>query len=332
VQLAAFKGFALGAPPMSAITLTVFTSPSGTVKAFQGGAIDWAPDLRAADVAGLSVSGDATLLHMASLRGYNYLAFNTREGRIFANSVTRRALASCVDLPEIITGATDGIGIKISSTVAPTSWAAENPAAAETTRDVAGARAALIADGWEAGEDGVFTRAGTRLEADIIVREGQAARTRAAQLIVDQVAECGISLTVAELPFATDIAPRLRYPNDFDLYLGAWQWSLDPDDSDIFASSACPTEEAPAGKNFVCWSSARVDQLLAQGVSAGSISSRVGIYATIQSLRRSERPYLLLWGDPAYALLRNRFTWTTREADVQSPLYAWSIHTWDLQE
>jgi ABC-type transport system substrate-binding protein len=332
VQLAAFKGFALGEPPMSAMTLTVFASPAGVLKAFQGGAIDWAPDLRAADVAGLTVSDDATLLHTASLRGYNYLAFNTREGRLFASSVIRRALASCVDLPAIITGATDETGIKISSTVAPTSWAAENPAAAEATRDVAGARAALIADGWVAGEDGVFARAGTRLEADIIVREGQVARTRAAQLIVDQVAECGISLAVAELPFATDIAPRLRYPNDFDLYLGAWQWGLDPDDSDIFASSACPTEEAPAGKNFVCWSSSGVDQLLAQGVSAGSISSRVGIYATIQSLRRSERPYLLLWGDPSYALLRNRFTWATQAADVQSPLYAWSIHTWDLQK
>jgi len=332
VQLAAFKGFALGEPPMSAAALTVFASPAGVVKAFQSGAIDWAPDLRAADVAGLAVSDDATLLHAASLRGYNYLAFNTRDGRVFANSVTRRALAACVDLPAVIAGATDNTGIAISSTVAPTSWAAENPAAAETTRDVPGARAALIADGWVAGEDGVFTRAGTRLEADIIVREGQVARTRAAQLIVDQVAECGISLTVAELPFTTDIAPRLRYPNDFDLYLGAWQWGLDPDDSDIFASNACPTEEAPAGKNFVCWSSTRVDQLLAQGLSAGSISSRVGIYATVQSLRRSERPYLLLWGDPGYALLRNRFTWATRATDLQSPLYAWSIHTWDLQK
>ena len=332
VQLAAFKGFALGEPPMSAAALTVFASPAGVVKAFQSGAIDWAPDLRAADVAGLAVSDDATLLHAASLRGYNYLAFNTRDGRIFANSVTRRALASCVDLPAVIAGATDNTGIAISSTVAPTSWAAENPAAAETTRDVPGARAALIADGWVAGEDGVFTRAGIRLEADIIVREGQVARTRAAQLIVDQVAECGIALTVAELPFTTDIAPRLRYPNDFDLYLGAWQWGLDPDDSDIFASNACPTEEAPAGKNFVCWSSTRVDQLLAQGLSAGSISSRVGIYATVQSLRRSERPYLLLWGDPGYALLRNRFTWATRATDLQSLLYAWSIHTWDLQK
>jgi len=332
VQLAAFNGFALGEPPMSAAALTVFASPAGVVKAFQSGAIDWAPDLRAADVAGLAVNDDATLLHAASLRGYNYLAFNTRDGRIFANSVTRRALASCVDLPAVIAGATDNTGIAISSTVAPTSWAAENPAAAETTRDVPGARAALIADGWVAGEDGVFTRAGIRLEADIIVREGQVARTRAAQLIVDQVAECGIALTVAELPFTTDIAPRLRYPNDFDLYLGAWQWGLDPDDSDIFASNACPTEEAPAGKNFVCWSSTRVDQLLAQGLSAGSISSRVGIYATVQSLRRSERPYLLLWGDPGYALLRNRFTWATRATDLQSPLYAWSIHTWDLQK
>lgn len=332
VQLSAFKGFVLGEPAMSAVTFAIHASAAGAVASFQSGSSDWVPDLRAADVAGLSVSDDATLVHVASLRGYNYLAYNTREGRLFSNSVLRRALASCVDLPAIIAGATDGAGIKISSTTAPTSWATESPAPAEATRDIAGARAALIADGWTAGEDGVFARAGTRLEADIIVREGQVARTRAAQLIVDQAAECGISLSVAELPFLTDIAPRLRYPNDFDLYLGAWQWGLDPDDSDLFASTACPTEEAPAGKNFVCWSNPRVDQLLAQGISAGSISSRVGIYATIQSLRRSERPYLLLWGDPGYALLRNRFTWPTRATDVESPLYAWSIYTWDLQK
>ncbi|MEI6156672.1 MAG: ABC transporter substrate-binding protein, partial [bacterium] len=332
VQLAAFKGFALGEPAMSAMTLSTFLSPARAVKAFQSGGIDWAPDLRASDVAGLALSSDATLVHTASLRGYNYLAFNTRGGRIFANGVTRSALASCVDVPAIISGATDDTGIKISSTIVPTSWAAENPAPTEVTRDVTGARAALIADGWVAGADGVFARAGTRLAADIIVREGQVTRARAAQLIVDQAAECGIALTVAELPYASDIAPRLRYPNDFDLYLGAWQWGLDPDDSDIFASNACPTEEAPAGKNFVCWSNLRVDQLLEQGLAAGSVSARVGIYGTIQSIRRSERPYLLLWGDPGYALLRNRFTWATRSTDLLSPLYAWSIHTWDLQK
>ena len=332
VQLAAFKGFALGAAPISAATLTVFPSPAGVVRAFKDNTIDWAPDLRATDVAGLTVSGDATLLHTTSLRGYNYLAFNTRSGRLFASSTIRRALASCVDLPAIIAGATDESGIPISSTVAPTSWAAEHPAGAETTRDIAGARAALVADGWAAGADGVFVRAGARLEADIIVRQGQAARTRAAQLIVDQVAKCGISLTIAELPFSSDIAPRLRFPNNFDLYLGAWQWSLDPDDSDIFASSACPTEESPVGKNFVCWANARVDQLLAQGIAAGGVGARASIYGEIQSIRRSERPYLLLWGDPGYALLRNRFTWRTRASDIQSPLYAWSIHTWDFQK
>lgn len=332
VQLSAFTDYALGEPSMSAMTFAVLASQTGVAKSFKAGTIDWAPDLRAADIAGLTLGDDAKMLRVASLRGYNYLAFNTREGRVFANPITRRAISSCVDIPAIIAGATDDTGIKISSTVAPTSWAAESPPAAEATRDVAGARAALIADGWVAGEDGIFVRAEVRLEADIIVREGQVARSRASQLIVDQVAECGISLTVAELPFSSDIAPRLRYPNDFDLYLGAWQWSLDPDDSDIFSSAACPTEEAPAGKNFVCWSSSSVDQLLAQGVSSGSIGSRVGIYTALQSLRRSERPYLLLWGEPSFVLLSNRFQWSTQDVDVLSPLYAWAIHTWDLSE
>jgi ABC-type transport system substrate-binding protein len=173
-----------------------------------------------------------------------------------------------------------------------------------------------------------MAKLGARLEASILVRDGQSARTGAAQLIADQAAECGFSLTVSAQAYASEILPRLRYPNDFDAYIGSWQWSLDPDDSDLFSSAACPTQEEPAGKNFACWQSASADNLLRQAIGATSEGVRAPLYADFQSLRRSERPYLLLWADAGFALLAERIVWPTKESDILSPLYAWSIESW----
>jgi hypothetical protein len=58
---------------------------------------------------------------------------------------------------------------------------------------------------------------------------------------------------------------------------------------------------------------------------------RAPIYAEFQALRRSERPYLLLWGESGYTLLDRTFTWPTREADAASLLYAWSIEAWSKE-
>ena len=328
LSLESFSGFALGAPAMKRVVVTRYATQAGAISAFQSSQIDWIPNLSAASVAGLQVRSDAKMLKAPSSRGYLFLAFNMRPGRPFADVIVRTALSTCVDLPTIISEAAGDSGIPISSTVAPNSWAVQSPAPPEAVRNTAGARASLLADGWTEESDGVFARLGSRLEATIVVRDGQSARTSAAQLIADQAAECGFSLTVSAEAYTSEILPRLRYPNDFDAYIGSWQWSLDPDDTDLFSSAACPTEESPAGKNFACWQSGSADSLLRQGLGSASESVRASLYAEFQALRRSERPYLLLWADAGYTLLSSGISWPTAESDVNSPLYAWSIESW----
>ena len=329
LSLEAFSGFALGAPAMKRVVVTRFATPAAAISAFQSSQIDWIPNLSAASVAGLQLRGDAKMLKAPSSRGYTFLAFNMRPGRPFADPIVRTALSTCVNLPAIIGEAAGESGIAISSTVAPNSWAVQSPAPPEAVRNSAGARASLLADGWSEESDGVFAKLGSRLEATILVRDGQSARTSAAQLIADQAAECGFALTVSAESYTSEILPRLRYPNDFDAYIGSWQWSLDPDDSDLFISAACPTEESPAGKNFACWQSGSADNLLRQGLGSASESVRAPIYAEFQTLRRRERPYLLLWADAGYTLLSSEITWPSEKDDVNSPLYAWSIEAWN---
>jgi ABC-type transport system substrate-binding protein len=331
IVLDAFRAFAVGAPNIRQITINRFASEAAIVAAFQSSQLDWAPHLSGTSVASISVRDGAELLKGPSSRGYVYLAFNLRPGRPFADSVVRSALSSCVDLNAIAESATSGTGISISSTITPGSWALPSVSIPEATLSPSAARSALLADGWQEESDGVFAKLGTRLEGEILVREGLSARLSAAQSIADQAAACGFSITVSAQPYRSVILPRLQYPGDFDAYIGGWQWSLDPDDTDLFASTACPTEEAPAGKNFVCWQSERADSLLRQAVAGSSEDVRAPIYAEFQALRRSERPYLLLWADAGYTLLDTTFTWPTREADAASLLYAWSIEAWSAE-
>lgn len=266
-----------------------------------------------------------------SSRGYVYLAFNLRPGRPFADIVVRNALSSCVDLGGIVENATGGSGAPIGSTITPGSWAQPAATPAEATFDPSAARAALVADGWQEESDGVFAKLGMRLEGEILVREGLNARLSAAQSIADQASACGFAITVSAMSYRSEILPRIQYPGDFDAYIGGWQWSLDPDDTDLFDSSACPSEESPAGKNVACWQSERADGLLRQAVTGSSEDVRAPIYAEFQELRRRERPYLLLWADAGYTLLDTSFTWPTRGADRESLLYAWSIESWSEQ-
>jgi ABC-type transport system substrate-binding protein len=328
VNLGSFRSFALGAPAISRIRINRVASESAAVASFQSSEVDWVPYLSGTSIADLSLRDGATLLKGPSSRGYVYLAFNLRPGRPFSDGVVRTALSSCVDLDLIAESATSGTGTPINSTITPGSWALPSASVPEATLNRSAARSALLADGWQEESDGVFAKLGTRLEGEIMVREGLSARLSAAQSIADQASECGFSITVSAQPYRSEILPRLQYPGDFDAYIGSWQWSLDPDDSDLFLSSACPTEEAPAGKNFACWQSERADSLLGQAVTGSSEDVRAPIYAEFQALRRSERPNLLLWADAGYTLLDTKFTWPTQEADAASPLYAWSIEAW----
>ena len=197
LSLASFSGFALGEPAMKRVVVTRYATQTAAISAFQASQLDWVPNLSASSIAGLEIRSDAKFLKTPSSRGYLFLAFNMRPGRPFADAIVRTALSTCVDLPAIISEAAGDSGIPISSTVAPNSWAVQSPAPPEAVRNTAGARASLLADGWSEGSDGVFARLGSRLEATILVRDGQSARTSAAQLIADQAAECGFSLTVS---------------------------------------------------------------------------------------------------------------------------------------
>ncbi len=232
--------------------------------------------------------------------GYFYIAFNMREGHIYADKNLRTAWSMCIDHDKTVEVATDGNGVPVYANTPPFSWAF-NPDTPKYTLDVAGAKSLIESSGWTLGSDGVYAKGKDRLSTKLYVRKGRPQRLAFAQLAKDQLKECGIDIEIIEGDLVTVLIPTvLDYPNKFETYLGGWSTSLDPDDYSIFHSTEIPTEKNPSANNFPGWKSAQADQLLEQGRQELDQAKRAQLYFQFQSLIHDELPYYFLWADKAH--------------------------------
>jgi ABC-type transport system substrate-binding protein len=250
--------------------------------------------------------------------GYFYIAFNLREGHLYADKALREAFSMCIDPDETVKVATGGNGVAVRANTPPFSWA-YNPDVKPYTLDVAGAKAKIEGAGWTLGDDGIYAKDGKKLSSTLFVRVGRPQRLAYAELARDQLKECGIEITVQEGDLNTVLIPKvLDYPNDFETYLGGWSTALDPDDFSIFHSSEIPTKENPSANNFPGWKSDEADRLLKEGREELDQAKRKDIYFEFQNLIHDELPYYFLWADLAHTGLSKRVTSQNEPLDLTS--------------
>lgn len=250
--------------------------------------------------------------------GYFYLAFNLREGHIYADKALREAFSMCIDHKKTVEVATGGNGVAVQANIPPFSWA-YNPDVKPYTLDVAGAKAKIEGAGWALGGDGVYAKDGTKLSSTLFVRVGRPQRLAFAELARDQLKECGIEVVVQEADLNTVLIPKvLDYPNDFDTYLGGWSTALDPDDYSIFHSTEIPSKEVPSANNFPGWKNAKADELLEAGRTELDQEKRKAIYKEFQDLIHDELPYMFLWADLAHTGLSKRVGSQNEALDLTS--------------
>ena len=250
--------------------------------------------------------------------GYFYLAFNLREGHLYADKALREAFSMCIDHAETVKVATGDNGVPVKANIPPFSWA-YNPDVKPYTLDIAGAKAKIEGAGWALGGDGVYAKDGTRLSSTLFVRVGRPQRLAFAELARDQLKECGIEVVVQEGDLNTVLIPKvLDYPNDFETYLGGWSTSLDPDDYSIFHSSEIPSKEMISANNFPGWKNDKADELLENGRTELDQEKRKAIYKEFQDLIHDELPYMFLWADLAHTGLSKRIATQKDPLDLTS--------------
>ena len=262
--------------------------------------------------------------------GYYYIGFNMRPGKLYADKNLRQAFTMCIDHDKTVAAATDNQGVPIQAEVPPASWAF-NPDVPKYTLDVAGAKKLIEASGWTLGSDGVYAKAGKKLSSVLYVRAGKPQRIAFAQLAKDQLKNCGIDVSVKESDFQAVLMPLLRFPNNFDTYLGGWTVTTDPDDSSIFATNQCPTKETPDSYNLVCYASAEADKLFTQGQQTFDQNQRKQIYYQLQVLLHNDAPYYFLWADKLHRGYSKRVSAQPPETiDYTSPLDYWNMDNWTV--
>lgn len=297
--------------------------------ALQKGDINWQTEVTSDALA--TLKGDATLaLSEFPDFGYYFIAFNLKEGKLYADKALREAFSMCIDHDQTISVATEGNGIPVYANVPPASWAFSNDVP-KYTYDVPGAKAKIEAAGWALGADGIYAKDGVRLASDLYVRQGRPQRVRFGSLAKDQLKECGIEITVKESDFATVLLPLLSYPNNYVTYLGGWSTSIDPDDYSIFHSSKCTTKENPDDNNFPCWNNPEGDKLLEDGRTELDQAKRKEIYTKFQALIHNDYPYYFLWGDLAHRGYTKTVSASEGAINLTSPLDYWNNDSWVIE-
>ena len=295
VELARFDDYYLFTPGPAEVLVRVIKDSVAASEALQSGNIDWQTEIPSLDaVAALKANPNVTLSEYPEL-GYAYIGFNVRPGRVFSDLVARRAFAMCIDHAGTVQSATRGNAVPVKANIPPGSFF-HDPTIPDYRLDPAGAGTLLESKGYTL-RDGVYEKDGQKLKADLYVRRDDPQRVSFAQLAADQLAQCGIDITVKESDYSTVIVPLLFYPNDFDIYLGGWSDLTDPEDSSFFGCAHVTSKDNPGDDNFTGYCDPKLDELQKAAAEELDRARRKEILADVQLHLHDKGPYYFLWAD-----------------------------------
>ena len=334
----AFEGYHRGPPATARIELRVMRDFAAATEAMRNGELHWLsiPDLAPEIYEGLSGEPD---LQFATFPGaaYFFLAYNVRDGMLFADRNLREAVELCIDKPATVATATGGAGDVLYSHVDPISWAYQ-PDLPRSERDVDAARQLIEASGWSEGDDGIYARDGRRLATDVLVSGDFAVRITFMDLVAEQVRDCGIELTVIPADSETVLGPLTQFPHipggydePFEAAFIGWVHGFDPHDP-LFHSRSATSAEQPEGVNFMGFSDPRVDELIDQGIATYDQRERARIYRELQELIAEERPVLFGWAVRIREALDARIGLTDGELNLSSRQWPWELEKLVLSE
>jgi ABC-type transport system substrate-binding protein len=295
VELARFDDYYLFKPGPAEVLVRVIRDSVAAAQALQSGTIDWQTEITSRDaVAALGANPKVKLSEYPEL-AYDYVGFNVRPGRVFSDAVTRRAFALCIDHAGTVGTATEGTAVPVRGNIPPGSYFYD-PSVPDYRLDPPGAMALLESNGYTL-RDGVYEKDGQKLEADLYVRDDVPGRVAFAGLAAEQLARCGISITVKASDYSTVLLPLLSYPNDFDVYLGGWRDLVDPEDSSFFGCAHVTSRANPFDDNFTGYCDPALDELQKAAAEELDRAGRKEILAQVQLYLHDNGPYYFLWSD-----------------------------------
>lgn len=338
LRLEAFAEHYNGPPATPRFEMWSFRDPTAAQRALVDGEVHWLTvlDLQPQIMAQLRDEPDLQFVTYPGA-GYFMLAYNLREGRLFADTALRSAVELCIDKPATVDAATNGTGDVLYSPIEPVSWAYQ-PDVPRPERDVDEARRLIETAGWTEGPDGVYERQGGRLATEVYVASDFAERIKFMDLVADQVRDCGIELTVVPADLMTVLRPLAAFPHipggddePFDARFIGWGRGFDPHDL-LFHSSQISSPELPDGSNFMGFADAEVDRLIDAGITTYDQRERARIYRELQLRLAELRPVLFAWSGRSTEVLDARLGLVEGEINLASRQWCWQLEKLVLRD
>lgn len=305
VALQPFASYWAGRPKLSSFIVHAFGAQQAMVNSFYKGDID--------AMAGLN-SMPAKLTHDSSVQSYQmpltaatYVFFKTTEG-VLADQKVRQALVQGANVDSII----NQLGYPTTIVDEPLlrGQLGYNPQHRQAGYNQGAAAAALSADGWIPGKNGIRYKNGLPLTFNLFA-ENTSEYTMVTNTLVQQWHAIGVDAHVF-LQSATDLQPTLE-SHSYDALLYSISIGVDPDVFVYWDSSQADVRAAER-LNFSEYSSSTADE----GLEAG----RTRLDPTLRVIKY--QPFLQAWQQdaPALGLYQPRFLYVTR-----GPVYGLTEHT-----
>jgi ABC-type transport system substrate-binding protein len=328
VELARFDSYYRFKPGPARVMILVLKDAAAASAALQSGKIDWQPEITSPEELAALTADPAIKLSEYPDLSYIYIGFNVRSGHVFSDLVARRAFSMCIDHAATVQAATQGSAVPVNANVPPGSYFYD-PSVPDYTFDIAGARALLEGNGY-ALVDGVYAKAGKKLTVDLYVRRDNPQRVKFALLARDQVAKCGIDVTVTQADYSTVLMSLLSYPNNFDVYLGGWGDLTDPDDSGTFGCEHVTTSANPFDQNFAGYCDPKLDALQTAAAQELDRTKRKELLAQVQLYLHDNGPYYFLWTDLGHRAYSTKLTTNGALGPIDYASFYdwWNLDSW----
>jgi peptide/nickel transport system substrate-binding protein len=209
-------------------------------------------------------------------------------GKMFADKAVRQALLYALDRQQMADKVYFKQATVADSVEPPISWAHSN-AKPSYTFDKKKAESLLDGAGWAKGADGIRAKGGVQLKFEMITNQGNKQRESLLQIMQQSWKDIGVDATPRLIQFP-QLVTQITNQRTFDVFLVGFNWSQDPDESQLFAS----TSANPGGFNGFQFKNAQVDALLSQAAATLDQGKRKEAYAKFQDLMSEEAPAPIL--------------------------------------
>lgn len=332
-----------GAPHLDRVALVIAPDPNVVTRALNDGTL-LAAEFPITET--LATEPIASSLRQGGYpeNGFYFMAFNTRQDRIFADARVRQAIALTVDNNALVREIAGPRALPLVSAISPASrdYPQEQPPAL----DLDSARQLLDEAGWTL-PDGqtVRVRGDATLATQLFVRGDDPRRVAAAERIAASVAPIGVQLTVSRVDFGTVLVGKLAPPYDFDLILSSWVDApnsagvptsrfYDPDDYALFGADRIWGGESDTRqglRNIGGFNDAEYEQAAKQARTTYGVTQRLAAIGAAQEIIRREVPYLFLWTDRVLTVVNPNVKSDDGEIVLDSPRFMWNVETWYIQ-